>query len=133
MEDGNGAKRKVAIDFANLADDDLFSDDEPVANNTVTNEEVEAANDDAKGLRVKNYCFTWNNPTVDGEELEEKLKNSERVAGYAFQLEEGNPGHHTFKVTCSSRTRWRPPQHTNFCTVENGLDSLKAKIAKEGD
>lgn len=89
MEDGNGTKRKVAIDFANLADDELFSDDEPVVNNTMTDEaeEVEAA---PKGQQVKNYCFTWNNPTVDGEELEEKLKNSERVAGYAFQLEEGS-------------------------------------------
>ena len=57
MEDGNGTKRKVAIDFANLADDELFSDDEPVVNNTMTDEVVEVENSHAKGKQVKNYCF----------------------------------------------------------------------------
>ena len=51
MEDGNGTKRKVAIDFANLADDELFSDDEPVVNNTMTDEAEEAANDHQRGSK----------------------------------------------------------------------------------
>ena len=131
MEDGNGTKRKVAIDFANLADDELFSDDEPVVNNTMTDEaeEVEAA---PKGQQVKNYCFTWNNPTVDGEELEEKLKNSERVAGYAFQLEEGESGTPHFQGYVQFTNRVRTgAAHKFFEPWRMALIHSKAKIPKK--
>ena len=133
MEDGNGTKRKVAIDFANLADDELFSDDEPVEDNTMTDEVVEEVeNEHAKGKQVKNYCFTWNNPTVDGAVLEEKLKNSERVAGYAFQLEEGESGTPHFQGYLQFKNRVRTgAAHKFFAPWRMALIHSKALIAKK--
>ena len=107
------------------------NDDVPVVNNTMTDEaeEVEAA---PKGQQVKNYCFTWNNPTVDGEELEEKLKNSERVAGYAFQLEEGESGTPHFQGYVQFTNRVRTgAAHKFFEPWRMALIHSKAKIPKK--
>jgi len=47
---------------------------------------------DKKGKRVARWCFTMNNPTVDGTELERILKADARLKGFVFQLEEGENG-----------------------------------------
>lgn len=42
-----------------------------------------------KGKQVMNYCFTYNNPTVTGEEFKTFLEGQPKVKGFVFQLEEG--------------------------------------------
>lgn len=44
------------------------------------------------GRRVQRWCFTYNNPTVSGDEFAEFLKNLEEVRGFVFQKEEGEQG-----------------------------------------
>lgn len=52
-------------------------------------------NDESKGKKARQltrWCFTMNNPDLSGEELAEKLKSTDNVKGFVFQLEEGASG-----------------------------------------
>lgn len=50
-----------------------------------------------KARQVTRWCFTMNNPLISGEDLAEKLKKTENVKGFVFQLEEGANGTEHFQ------------------------------------
>ena len=41
---------------------------------------------------MQRYLFTWNNPTLFGDEFADFLKDLEEVTGFVFQLEVGENG-----------------------------------------
>ena len=78
--------------------DGLFSDEEeekPKRERVVYTEsedEKPAKKAKGRGSLMKRYLFTWNNPTLSGDEFAEFLKDLEEVTGFVFQLEEGENG-----------------------------------------
>ncbi|AXH75182.1 MAG: putative viral replication protein [Cressdnaviricota sp.] len=43
-----------------------------------------------QGRKVTRYCFTWNNPSIDGNKLKEYFESNELFASGVFQMEEGD-------------------------------------------
>lgn len=60
-------------------------------------EGIEDESKDKKARQVMRWCFTMNNPELTGEELAEKLKSSDNVKGFVFQLEVGANGTEHFQ------------------------------------
>jgi len=90
-------------------DDDLFSDDEkklvqltPIKAADLKEEKkkaeevllnsVDESRNKKRERQVIRWCFTMNNPTMEGTELERILKADEKIKGFVFQLEEGENG-----------------------------------------
>nr|UBJ25910.1 replication-associated protein [Red panda feces-associated circular DNA virus 17] len=99
-----------------IVDSDEESDEESDANKKVQlapkvaidlTEEVKKAKADLEGTtdesktkkarQVTRWCFTMNNPLISGDDLAEKLKKTENVKGFVFQLEEGANGTEHFQ------------------------------------
>lgn len=58
-----------------------------------------------QGNKVKCWCFTWNNPTLSGEELKELLEAKGRIECAVFQLEEGENGTRHFQGWLTTKDR----------------------------
>jgi len=79
-------KPKVAVDLT-----------KEVAKAKADLEGTEDESKDKKDRVVMRWCFTMNNPTVSGNDLAEKLKATDNVKGFVFQLEEGANGTEHFQ------------------------------------
>lgn len=89
LEDGQYVTRMNTIDES--SDDDLF-EKQPIkrtAREASLSEEDEVKQVKGQGKQVKRYCFTWNNPTMSGEEFKELLENTGKCEMGCFQLEMG--------------------------------------------
>ena len=59
---------------------------------TESEEEKPKKKQKSQGQKVQRYLFTWNNPTLSGDEFADFLKDIDAVTGFVFQLEEGENG-----------------------------------------
>lgn len=62
------------------------------------NEVVVKKAKNGQGPKVMRWCVTWNNPSIDGDELSEKLKENDKIKGFAFQKEVGKNGTQHFQM-----------------------------------
>jgi len=99
-----GAKRPTVTEelYGDLFDDDGVEaviipqgkKNKVRARQVVADDDVPLSNPAPKGQGrlVTRYCFTYNNPTVTGEEFDAFLKSKEDIKGFVFQQERGTGG-----------------------------------------
>lgn len=83
-----------------------------------------------KGLRVVRYCFTYNNPTVTGEEFHDFLMSKRDIIGSVFQLEEGEDGTPHFQGYFELKVK-KTTSATHKMLAPHKMTLLHAKGTKE--
>ena len=112
--------KRALSEPSSLNDEDLFSDED-----VAEVKEVKRTKSD-KGPRVMRWCCTWNNPTVEGETLAERLKANGQIKGFVFQKEKGENGtpHFQMYLEFSSAVYTNGVKtaigHTVHCSKANG-------------
>ena len=65
---------------------------EPVEDLQVVETDAEIKKGKGRGSLAQRYCFTWNNPSISGEEFKTFLESKEDVSIGVFQKEQGENG-----------------------------------------
>ena len=79
-----------------------------------------------RGVRAKRWCFTWNNPTMGGEQFKAFLENTARVECAVFQLEEGANGTPHFQGWLTTKaTMYTTGAHAMMAPVKMALMHAK--------
>lgn len=99
-------RKRVKIQDSDEEDDNKLVQLKPKVTVDLTKEvakakaDLEGTEDESKNKKdrvVMRWCFTMNNPEVSGDELAEKLKATDNVKGFVFQLEQGANGTEHFQ------------------------------------
>lgn len=120
---------KAPQQVAMAQDDDLMDPAGPKRKRTAAAAEEEEDREE-KGLRVVRYCFTYNNPTVTGEEFHEFLMSKQDITGSVFQLEEAEEGTPHFQGYFELKVK-KTTSATHKMLAPHKMTLLHAKGTKE--
>lgn len=90
-----------------------------------------------QGPKVMRWCVTWNNPTVEGTFLADKLKANSAIKGFVFQKEKGANGtpHFQMYIEFSKQTYTSGVKaaigHTVHCIKANGTKEQNIKYCSK--
>lgn len=93
----------------------------------------------SQGPKVMRWCVTWNNPTVDGNKLGEKLQACDNIKGYVFQKEQGESGtphfqmYIEFKIAVYTTGVKEALGHTGHCIAAKGTKKQNIAYCTKDD
>lgn len=113
LKRNNAMKVEISDVEDGVSEDDIIEASEIMIVNNKRKKAEQAQPKDGKkkprvrGALLKKWAVTYNKPKVDEEELAERLKNSGKVAGFAFQKEKGANGteHYQMYVELKNQSR----------------------------
>lgn len=87
-----GIKRKFENALSDIDDDDLFDDNYSIILPEVSLTNRSTGNKKSQGKMSTKWCFTWNNPSISGEEFKDYLESKSDIKCFVFQKEKGENG-----------------------------------------